>query len=105
MHDAYLSQVHHVLGYMTEDVQKVVERSLCSVLQVAIMSREADARQEIVIEGEDLYARQVRNEATYRHQWDQLFHLIVINSGICNVGYECVASFHCQDSYSQSQQT
>ncbi|KAI5828085.1 hypothetical protein K523DRAFT_417898 [Schizophyllum commune Tattone D] len=88
LHDAYLSQVHLVLGYMTKDVQKVVERSLCSVLQVVIMSRAVDARQDVVLEGEDLYARQVRNEATYRHQWDQLFHLIVINSGISNVGYE-----------------
>ncbi|KAL1745170.1 hypothetical protein HDZ31DRAFT_37042, partial [Schizophyllum fasciatum] len=85
---AHARNSHTVLGYMTEGIQSVVERSLCAVLQVVQMARTTDALKDVVVEGEDVQARQVRNEATYRHQWDQLFHLVVSSSGISDIGYE-----------------
>ncbi|KAL1741471.1 hypothetical protein HDZ31DRAFT_45373, partial [Schizophyllum fasciatum] len=90
--EAHTRNSHSVLGYMTDAVQKVVEHSLCAVLQVVQMARLLDATKDIVIKGEDVRARQVRNEATYRHQWDQLFHLVVTNSGLSDIGYEREAS-------------
>ncbi|KAI0751834.1 hypothetical protein C8Q80DRAFT_1119476 [Daedaleopsis nitida] len=47
LHDAYVMQAHLVLGYMTEEVQKVIERSLCSLLQIVMMSRAVNARKDI----------------------------------------------------------
>ena len=39
-------------------------------------------------EEEDEHARQVRNENTYRLQWDELFGMLAAYSGIKEAGYQ-----------------
>ncbi|KAL1741473.1 hypothetical protein HDZ31DRAFT_45375, partial [Schizophyllum fasciatum] len=86
--EAHARNLHAVLGYMTEGIQKVVERSLCAVLQVVQMARTTDALEDGAVEDEGPQACQYRHEAAYRHQWDQLLYAIVSNSGVSDIGYE-----------------
>ena len=76
------------LGYMDPLVQRIVHNNLCLILNVVRASRAVDRTKNISIEGEDEHARQVRNEATYRHQWDELFGMLAAYSGIENVYYQ-----------------
>ena len=76
------------LGYMDPVVQRIVRNNLCLIFNVIRAARAVDRTKNISIEGEDEHARQVRNENTYRLQWDELFGMLAAYSGIKEAGYQ-----------------
>ncbi|KAL1701144.1 hypothetical protein EV121DRAFT_212747, partial [Schizophyllum commune] len=76
------------LGHMHPVVQCIVHDNLRLILNVVQASRDVDRTRDVTFEEEDEHARQVRNENTYRLQWDELFGMLAAYRGIKEVGYQ-----------------
>ncbi|TRM65307.1 hypothetical protein BD626DRAFT_488340 [Schizophyllum amplum] len=77
------------IGYMTTNVQALVERSLRTLLHVVGTARLLNEQSKRHVEGADEKTTtfEVLNEAMYRGLWDELFRGLAESSGSADVRY------------------
>ena len=89
LHAAYTqaSEGATIIGVMRPSIEQVIRNSFCVITHVVEMARsistEPGDNDSMNVSG----LAQVHKEATFRHQWDQLIHAIVLRCEQVDVNY------------------
>ncbi|KAI0751688.1 hypothetical protein C8Q80DRAFT_593579 [Daedaleopsis nitida] len=79
------------IGYMTPEVEHVIQDSFCMIIHMVEEAQalvEAPPRPEDKSSTSSFKTVRVYNEATFRHQWDQLAEVVIQRCGSGDIHYE-----------------